>query len=127
MKKKYLGIDYGDKRIGLALAEESSIALPFKILDNSNNLIDEIKNIVKQESINMVVIGLPHSFSGKPNERLTITENFVDLLKKNLAIEIATVDEQLTSKLYEKMGVKKDIDKHSATAILETYLTQLNV
>lgn len=121
-RNKFLGIDYGDQRVGLALAEGSGPALPFKVLKNTKSLITDIKDIIRQENINNIVVGLPHSFSGQENERLVITKNFIKDLQKALDINVATVDEQLTSKLYEKMGVMKDIDKHAATAILDTYL-----
>ena len=127
MKNKILGIDYGDKRVGLALAEMGSIAVPLKVVQNSGPeaLLEEIREIINSEEVKSIVIGLPHSFSGNTNERLETTQAFVDFLKGSLNdIGVSTVDEQLTSTLYENMGVKKDIDKHSATAILETYLTQ---
>ena len=44
--KKILGIDYGDKRIGLALAEQGSIAVPYSILDNDSNILSNFKNII---------------------------------------------------------------------------------
>jgi len=124
--KKILGIDYGDKRIGLALAEQGSIAVPYSILDNDSNILSNFKNIIIKENIDIVVIGLPHSFSGKENERLSITKEFITSLENSLDIPIHTVDEQLTTQLYKKQGIKKDIDKHSATAILDTFLQQNN-
>ncbi|MBU1203328.1 Holliday junction resolvase RuvX [Patescibacteria group bacterium] len=126
MQKRLLGIDYGDKRLGLALADELGPALPFKILENSQNILQNIKDIIKAENIDIVVVGLPHSLSGQHNDRLEITQNFVDTLRNDLDIPVETIDEQMTSKLYERMGVKKDIDKHSATAILDTYLSKNN-
>lgn len=122
--QKLLGIDYGDKRVGLALAEAGSIAVPFKVLDNNQDLLKNLEDIIKLENINLVVIGLPHSLSGKNNDRLQMTANFVKSLTVNLGIQVKTVDEQYTSKLYEQQGVVKDIDKHAATAILDTYLNQ---
>lgn len=128
MKNKLLGIDYGDKRVGLALAEENSIALPYKVLANKgyDSLLVELQQIIDEENISRVIIGLPHSLSGQTNDRLQITEKFIDRLQKDLIIDIVRVDEQLTSKLFEKMGVSKDIDKHAAQAILDTYLKQQN-
>lgn len=126
--QKILGIDYGDKRIGLALAEFGSIAVPFKIISNDGLVVvlAELKNIIISEEVTYVVVGLPYSFSGQSNERLEKTQAFVGSLKKELEQDIFTVDEQLTSKLYSKQGVTKDLDKHSATAILETFLAQNN-
>lgn len=126
MRKRFLGIDYGDKRVGLALAEDSGPALPFKIVQNKPNLLDELKKIAAQENIDVAVVGLPHSLSGQDNDRLRITRDFVNDLKNNLSISVDTVDEQMTSVMYEKMGVKKDLDKYSASAILDTYLSRIN-
>lgn len=125
---KILGIDYGDKRVGLAVAEFGSIAVPLEVVANNSkqSLLEKIKEIILAEDISIVVVGLPHSFSGEKNERLSKTQKFIDFLQNNLETNICTVDEQLTSKLYSKMGVKKDIDKHSATAILDTFLTKNN-
>jgi putative holliday junction resolvase len=123
-RQKILGIDYGDQRVGLSLAESNSMAVPYQVIANNNpeDLIKQLQDVIKAEDVKVVVVGLPHSLSGQPNQRLQITQEFVDYLKANLAIDIQTVDEQLTSKLYAKMGVKKDIDKHAATAILDTWL-----
>lgn len=123
---KILGIDYGDKRVGLALASLESIAVPYLILANKSFdfLLAELKKIILAENITIIVIGLPHSLSGKSNERLTLTEKFVTQLKQNLATQIFTVDEQYTSKLYSQQGVTKDLDKYAATAILDTWLAQ---
>lgn len=98
------------------------MAIPYKILANSADLFSELEKIISQENISLIVVGLPHSFSGQSNDRLEITKSFISDLKKHFSLEIVTVDEQMTSVLYEKQGVKKDLDKYSAAAILETYL-----
>ncbi len=124
--KKLLGIDYGDKRIGLAIAEAGSIAVPYKVLENTEKLFEKLQEIISQENINEIVVGLPNSLSGDKNERLEITQKFIEDLGRFINLPIKEVDEQLTSKLYTRQGVKDDIDKHAATAILDTYLEQNN-
>ncbi|MBT4349900.1 Holliday junction resolvase RuvX [bacterium] len=121
--KKILGIDYGDKRVGLAIAEINSMAAPYKVILNTD-LFDQLQQIINDEDIDLLVVGLPHSLSGQTNERLQITEDFIESLKQKFSLSVETVDEQLTSKLYTKMGVTKDIDKHAATAILDTWLAK---
>ena len=123
-RQKILGIDYGDQRVGLSLAESDSMAVPYKVIANNNleDLINQLQEIIQEEDIKVIVVGLPHSLSGQPNQRLKITQEFINYLKFNLNIKVETVDEQLTSKLYTKIGVKKDIDKFAATAILDTWL-----
>lgn len=121
---RILGIDYGDRRVGLALGEMGSVAFPYKVLTNENrdSLLQQIQTVLQEENIAIVVVGLPHSLSGVVSERLQKTIAFVDFLKVNLLIPVETVDERLTSKLYRRQGVRKDIDKHAARAILDTYL-----
>jgi len=123
---KILGIDYGDKNIGLALAEDDSIAVPYKVIKNSSlaEVLVELKEIVKKEEIELLVIGMPYSLNSKENERTGITKEFISFLKDNLDLKIEIINEQFTSQLYIKMGLKDNLDKYAATAILDTYLEQ---
>ena len=121
---KILGIDYGDKNIGLSLAEDNSIAVPYKILDNysKEEVLEKLKDLIFEENIKLIVVGMPYSLDGTENNRTKITRNFISFLEDSLNIEVKIINEQFTSKLYEKIGIKKDIDKYAATAILDTYL-----
>ncbi len=123
---KILGIDYGDKNIGLALAEDDSIAVPYKVIKNSSlaEVLLELKELVKKEEIELLVIGMPYSLNSQENERTGITKEFISFLKDNLGLKIEIVNEQFTSQLYAKMGLKDNLDKYAATAILDTYLGQ---
>lgn len=123
---RILGLDYGDKRVGLALGESGHGAFPYKVLSNDgrDSLLQKIRTVIREENIALVVVGLPYSLSGVVNERLQKTKDFVDFLRDNLSGPVQTVDERLTSKLYSRQGISKDIDKHAATAILDTYLEQ---
>ena len=123
---KILGIDYGDKNIGLALAEDDSIAVPYKVIKNSSlaEVLLELKELVKKEEIELLIIGMPYSLNSKENERTGITKKFISFLKDNLGLKIEIVNEQFTSQLYAKMGLKDNLDKYAATAILDTYLGQ---
>lgn len=125
-KAKVLGLDYGDQRVGLALASVDSMAAPYLILQNKSFdfLLAELNKIIKTENIEAIIIGLPHSLSGQPNQRLNTTKDFIKNLQAHTTLPVFTVDEQYTSKLYSQQGVKKDLDKYAATAILETWLEQ---
>ena len=123
---KILGIDYGDRNIGLALAEHNSIAVPYKVINNSKQeeILLKLKEIIKEEEIELLIIGMPYSLNSKENERTGITKKFISFLKDNLNLKIEIINEQFTSKLYTKMGLRDNLDKYSATAILDTYLEQ---
>ena len=125
-EKKYLGIDWGEKRIGLALGDsEIKLATPYKIV----NGIDEIIKIIKEEKIDVVVIGKPLKMQ---NEKLKMQDEFLDflvLLKKRLDIPIETVDERLSSKAVDALpGDKKTKagrDAVAAMLILQNYLDRI--
>lgn len=124
--KKFLGMDYGDKNIGLSLGELGSIAVPYKIIANisQESVITELENIIKNEQIDGLVIGTPTSLSGDQNERASITNDFIEYCRQHISVPVHTVNESFTSQLYTKQGVNKDLDKYAATAILETFLAQ---
>lgn len=125
---RYLGIDYGAKRVGLALSdEEGRIAIPFKTLENSKNLVAVIKKIVIKEDVGKVVLGLPIPFSGGESKQTLETKKFAELAKKEIELPIEFENEVLTTKLAQKSGIPREhLDKASATIILQSYLDKMS-
>jgi putative Holliday junction resolvase len=120
---KYLGVDWGEKRIGLALADsEIKVATPFKVAGS----INEIVKIIKEEEIDVVVVGKPLRMSNVdlrlPNDYL----KFLDLLKDKVNIPVEMIDERLSSKAADALeGNKKNKASRDAVAamiILQGYL-----
>jgi len=120
---KYLGIDYGEKRIGLALADsETKIATPFKVVKN----LYEIIKLIKTEGINELVIGIPYQIT---NYQLPITnefKKFIETIKNEISLPIRMVDERLSSKaadaLFGDKKTKAQRDTIAAMLILQNYL-----
>jgi putative Holliday junction resolvase len=123
--KNYLGIDWGEKRIGLAVANnENNIATPFKTIEN----ISELLKIIKEEEINELVIGLPKKMSGAEADNIKFVK-FVEILKEKLLeqkIKINFIDERLSSVQADTLTVKsikqQGRDSLSAMIILQAYL-----
>jgi putative Holliday junction resolvase len=120
--KKYLGIDWGTKRIGLALAdEETSLALPYKTVANLAEVLFEIK----EEEIDVVIVGSPKKMSGEAANNKD-WEFFVKQLKEKSGIEIELLDERLSSLAADALsGEDRDKagrDEIAATLILQDYL-----
>jgi len=120
--KKYLGIDWGEKRIGLATAdEETCIALPLKTVSN----LAELLTVIKEEEIDEIIIGSPTKMSGEAaNNPLWL--NFVDQLKAKGGKPVNFLDERLSSLAADALsGEKKEKaerDEIAATIILQDYL-----
>ncbi len=124
---RYLGIDYGKSKIGLALSE-GLVASPLKVLEASSlkDALNKVSSVIKSEEVDIVVVGIPES-----GESLKITKNFLNELKKE--VEVVEAEETLSSRLALKemidLGVSKKSrsqeDAYSATIILQNYLDTL--
>ncbi len=131
---KVLGIDFGTKRIGLAIGdEELKIVVPKGVIKNNSQTLKKIKEIVKEYSIGKIVIGLPLTPSGKEGQRAKLVREFSQKLKEELEdVEIIFWDERYTTeeanRRLEHLPPKKRkevIDSLSAQIILEEYLDNI--
>ena len=126
---KYLGIDYGDKRIGIALSDpEAHIAFPQETLENhgENKVIQHIAAFIKKEHITCIVLGLPVSFNGGDSEQTKKVRQFGSVLEKKVDIPVVFENEMLTTHLARSEGVaKKHVDASAAALILQSHLDRL--
>jgi len=130
---KILSIDYGDKKTGLAISDENEkLASRFLTVENksSEDLIKKIKNIILENNIQKIILGIPVGFKGESAQTINIREFFVKL-SENIKIPVIEINEIFTSKMAEenlrKAGVKgekikKIIDQEAARIILQDYL-----
>ena len=130
--KTFLGIDYGTKRIGLALGSDAEkIARTFKIIHN----MKELDDIVPAKNVGAFVVGWPLQPDGTEGETCTQVKLFCNRLKEKFELPIFYVDERLSSKkseeylrdtLFMRADKRKDIlDAESARVILQEFLDQL--
>lgn len=124
-KKKYLGIDWGEKRIGLAIAEEGLlIALPFKTVSN----LKELMEVIQEEEIAEIVLGNPLSMRDAKLDTNEKFNNFHKLLKERTDLKINLFDERMSSKQADSFeGDKKtkaSRDEISAMIILQDFLVR---
>ncbi|MFA6251298.1 MAG: Holliday junction resolvase RuvX [Candidatus Paceibacterota bacterium] len=95
---RYLGIDYGTKRVGLALSDEDGkMAFPYKIIKNDLELVDTIHNICGQEEISAIVLGESTDLSGNPNKIMGSIEEFKRNLEGELDLPIYFEKEFMTT------------------------------
>lgn len=138
---RYLGIDYGAKRIGLSLSdEEGKIAFPYKIIKNNLELVDTIHNICGEEEVSAIVLGKSHDLSGKPNKIMGSIEEFKRNLETELDLPIFFEKEFMTSVFARGNEGKKvndarknknedsrKIDDSASALILQRYLDRKNL
>ncbi|PIP18101.1 MAG: Holliday junction resolvase RuvX [Parcubacteria group bacterium CG23_combo_of_CG06-09_8_20_14_all_35_9] len=126
---KLLAIDYGRKRIGLALSdEEERLALPYKVIENKgfNFTLVSLQKICKKENVVRIIVGKPLSLKGKEGKQTKLTDEFISKLKERVKIPIISYDERMTSKLagrlIRKIKGKVAKDAIAAMVILQEYL-----
>jgi putative Holliday junction resolvase len=121
----YLGVDYGEKRIGLAIAPDSvRIARPYMIIPNDDNAAGRLAEVLADEEIIQVVWGLPRGLDGQETAQ---TREAVAASKRLLPeIPCHFQDEAVTSELArERTNTKGAIDAEAAAIILQDYLDNL--
>ena len=130
---KYLGLDYGQSKVGLAIGDdETKVAVAKGLLEglSQNKLIDKIKAIVNLEKIERVIVGLPLNLEGDETDITEEVKLFVEKLRSNIEIPVQTIDERYTSKMADNLLQDvKDKDKKQDTVaaqiILQNYLDQI--
>lgn len=103
LEKKYLGVDWGEKRIGLATGDsEMKLALPFKTVSG----LTELLAVINSEEIDIIVLGSPRKLSGEGANNIKWLE-FINNLQKQFKQEIVFWDERLSSKAADALGASK--------------------
>ncbi len=131
---RILAIDYGQKRVGLAVTDPLRIVANGLDTVSTNDVIDYLKRYMDREPVDKIVVGLPRQMNGEDSESMKYIRPFVKRLGKEFpGLEIVFVDERFTSVLAHKAMLdgglrKKDrqnkalVDKISAVMILQTYM-----
>ncbi|MGI6374095.1 MAG: Holliday junction resolvase RuvX [Patescibacteria group bacterium] len=120
--KKYLGVDWGEKRIGLAIANsELKMALPFKTISS----LAELLTLIETEEIDELILGQPIKLSGQAADNPQWLE-FVKKLNQLSQVKVRLVDERLSSLAADALfsGLKEQAprDETAAMIILQNYL-----
>ena len=134
---RILGVDHGDRRIGIAISDPiPMIATPLKTLTvvNQTQVLEDINQIIKQNDIEVIVIGLPLGMKGQETKQTQHVQKFAHTLEVT-GIDIVLQDERLSSLTAKKILLEKNIstrdnkgliDQTAATVILQQYLDKIN-
>lgn len=124
---RILGLDVGDKRIGVAISDEDEIiSVPLRVIKNDENSGEEIKKIIDKYNIEKIIVGVPYTLKGETGTQAKKVFDFTDNVIKSLVVEVDYFDERYTTKIpseyLKKYSRVKEIDKFSASVILGDYL-----
>lgn len=132
---KIMGLDVGTRRIGVAVCDgEELLAVPYATIqqgEDAQSSIEKICEIIKQEGIEQVVVGIPFSLNGTLGPQGQDTSDFVEMLDAKAGVPIIRVDERLTTVQAERMlrsagysgpALRERLDAAAAVIILDGHL-----
>ncbi len=134
---RYLAIDHGTKRTGLAICDSAeTIASPLAVIEGQKWLIKKITDIVEAENVEAIVLGLPLNMDDSEGAQAKLVLKFAEQLKGHLDIPVHLQDERLSSFSAEDKLTsaefpkgkkrKKHLDAIAAAEILDAFLEQKN-
>ena len=134
---RYIGIDYGRKRTGLAVSDPLGIFASALDTVHSAKIIDSIKKYAENETISGFVVGYPRNLNGEPAEAAKDVDAFLPVLRKAFpGIPVTLEDERFTSVLAHRVMIdggmkakdrrdKASVDRISAQIILQGYMDRM--
>lgn len=119
---KYLGIDFGTKRIGIAVSDNGGIlAFPHAVVENNEKFFERLREIVKKEGTKKIVVGMPKALSGKETAMTMRVKDFIEKLKREGFI-VVEEDEIFSTKIAKENAREDMRDASAAALILQQYL-----
>ena len=130
-EKRILGIDYGKKRIGIALSDPTGIiASPFKTVDRAE-ITEVLTTIIEQYAVETIVVGHPLRTDGKRGERAIEVEVFAQRIEQDFSVPVILWDERFSTQAAERAMHEMDekpsrnkakVDRIAAALVLQSYL-----
>ncbi len=124
---KVVALDYGSARTGVAVSDPTgTLARPIGVVERvrTDAGLDRLVELIRSESPERVVVGLPLTLRGERGEQAVETEEFVDSLRRRLDVPVEAFDERFTTDLAEQSGGSRNLpaDARAAAHLLTSYL-----
>jgi putative Holliday junction resolvase len=138
LPKRILAIDYGSRRVGVAISDPMNIvARGLPTLENNPQLFGELQKIVSDHVVGKIVVGMPYNLRGEKGAMAKEVEAFIEKLRDKIGIIVTSWDERFTSKQAQgairELGTKKmkrrakgAVDRMASVLLLQSYLDSLN-
>lgn len=127
-----MAIDYGGRRIGVAVSESGSIATPHSVVRNEGEIVDKLAGIARELHAETIVVGVPRRVHSDTGEQKFL--DFAERLRQKTCKVVVLWDEALSTaeaarRLREggtkRREAQREIDMHAAAVILQSYLDDL--
>lgn len=125
-RMRYIGIDFGIKRVGVALSDEGGVmAFPHSVIQNDAKLLGSLESLIEKEDVGSMVIGHSLNKDGDANKIQEHINEFMGDMTLRTGIPIHLEPEQYTTQEAKRLQGKNDMtDASAATIILNSYLSR---
>jgi putative Holliday junction resolvase len=131
----YLGIDWGEKRIGLAYADDLGVPvpLPAAVGVRFSERLAQLESVIRERRIDYLVVGYPYNMDGSVGFKAREVDVFIETLEQRFELPVVRVDERLTSHMVESDNRNKkkrfdrrtgEVDSLAAVVILRDYFSE---
>ncbi len=140
MTKRIMGLDYGDKTVGVAISDPLGITAQGKEIirrerpDKLRRTCARIEELIQEYEVEKIVLGLPKNMDGSEGIRVEKTKAFQEMIERRTGLEVVLWDERLTTvaadRYMDEAGIKGDkrkaiVDEIAAVFILQGYLDSI--
>lgn len=131
---RYLGLDLGSRTLGVSISTSGIFASDLKVIRHNeeyDKLLEEVKQIVDENKIDVIVLGLPKNMNNTLGDKAKLSYEFKEKLEKETGKEVVLEDERLTTVIANNTLIDRDksrkkrkqvVDSVAATIILQSYL-----
>jgi putative Holliday junction resolvase len=132
MGDRFIGLDIGEVRIGVAISDElGMIASPVQMIPRKSDVAAELRVLIERYKPSRLIVGLPKGLSGREGPQAAVTREFADALAAEVGLPLEYYDERMSSSIAEQALIsqgtrrekrKQHIDAMAAAIILQGYL-----
>lgn len=126
---RILGIDYGDRRLGMAIGDtEIAVATGLPTLERPSpaaDVLEPLRRICREQGVQRIVVGVPINMDASLGERARLSQKFAERLQDALSIEVETWDERLTTRQADRAMLEGDLSRKKRKARVDRIAAQL--
>ncbi|MDD9867853.1 MAG: Holliday junction resolvase RuvX [Candidatus Campbellbacteria bacterium] len=124
---RYLGIDFGTKKIGVSVSDDSgNVAFPLRTLKNKKGVLEDVKGMVEERGIGVIVIGEPRGMGSAENRVMAEAKAMAKEINDFCGVPVVFEPEWYTTAEAKRVDSDVDIDARAATIILQSYLDRMS-
>jgi putative Holliday junction resolvase len=128
---RVMGLDIGERRIGVALSDPLSIlAGPLTVIESITKevAVKQVIDLARENGVECIIVGMPRSLDGSLGKQAQAVQSFVDLLEESIDIPVVTWDERLSTVAADRtmleMGMKRDKRKKHRDSLAAAFILQ---